>query len=142
MNHVIPFIFVYIHFSAVWQLLEGLKPCDWSLKFSSNIGSITVLITSCTSLSFMVGIPSGLVFPGFPGFGIVICLTPPHWYSPFKTASINSSILHSVIASSFSESDPAVFDPLFFINFLYAANHMDSSFNSPPKSLKVLLRLL
>lgn len=74
-------------------------------------------MTSWTNLSLIVGIPKGLVFPGFPGFGIMTCLTPIQIYSLCSTASLTSNILFLVSASMFSESGPGVSDPLFCFSF-------------------------
>lgn len=61
------------------------------------MGSIIDLRTSCTSLSFIEGIPNGLVLPGFPRFGISILRVPVHWYLPVSTLSRISNILFLVI---------------------------------------------
>lgn len=96
------------------------------------------LITSCTSLSLIAGIPSGLVFPGFPGFGISTSLVPIHSYLPCITASFISSIRVFVNSSIVPVSGPRVADPLFLLIFRYAANQTFSNLSSPLKSLNVL----
>ena len=68
MNHFVPLKLFCRLFSAVWQLLCGLKPCEVHSKYPSYMASSTILTTSCTNLSANVGIPSGRNFPLF--FGI------------------------------------------------------------------------
>ena len=102
---------------AVWHPLLGLKPNEVSKKVSSNIGSIMDLTTSCTNLSFIEGIPRARIFPGFPGLGLLSCLTPVHWYSLFNTASFNSRIFLLVKESMLLGSGKGVFDPLLLLSF-------------------------
>lgn len=135
-NHEWPFMKVFAHFRPVWQLRFGLKPCDWSLKLSSKIGSMMDLTTSWTSLSFIEGIPSGLIFPGFPGLGIITRLTPVHSYCLCRTASLISSIFFFVRLSIFFRSGPGVFDPLFCLSLRYAACQIPSRLRSHPRSSK------
>ena len=142
MNHIESFICVLIHFRAVWHPLLGLNPCDWLLKFNSNMGSIIVLTTSCTSLSFIAGIPRGLFFPGFPGLGIMTSLTPTQSYSLLITICFISSILAFVNVSIPLRSGAGLPDPLFFFNLRYAANHRLFNLSSPLRLLNVLPRFL
>lgn len=76
------------------------------------MGSMIVRITSCTSLSFIEGIPKGLNLPGFPGLGISISLTPVHEKLLVKTASLISNIFFLVIESIIPSSGPGVSAPL------------------------------
>lgn len=76
------------------------------------------LITSCTSLSLIVGIPNGLVLPGLPGFGIITCFIPCQLNFRRNTASRSSKIRSLVMDSIVTESSPGVWDPLFFFSLL------------------------
>lgn len=57
------FTFSAIRSAASCALRLGRKPNEQSWKSASNIGSMTSLTAICTTLSFMVGMPSGLSLP-------------------------------------------------------------------------------
>lgn len=62
MNHLVPFHRV-TSFRAVWVLLLGLKPCEYSENMGSYISSSTLVIALCTTLSLGPGTPRGRIPP-------------------------------------------------------------------------------
>ena len=84
MNHFVDVNVFRTSFRAVIVPRQGLYPCELSINFFSNEGSITVFMASCTILSLNEGIPSGL-FPPF-GFLMYILLLGEHWYAPLPSA--------------------------------------------------------
>lgn len=92
-------------------------------------------MTSCTSLSLILGIPKGRVFPALPGLGMWIRLIPAQVNWSFITASLISSIRFRVSELPASLSGPTVLDPRLLIILRYAANHIASSFKYPFRSL-------
>ena len=55
---------------ASLALRLGRNPKELGRNWASKIGSMTSRQACCTTRSFTVGIDSGLVLPGLPGFGI------------------------------------------------------------------------
>jgi hypothetical protein len=56
--------------SAWWAERFGRNPKLWGEKSASKIGSRTILAAVMTTWSATLGMPSGRVSPGLPGFGM------------------------------------------------------------------------
>ena len=56
--------------SAMCGPRPGRKPYEQDMKSSSNTGSSAISTARCRTSSSSVGMPSGLVFPALPGFGM------------------------------------------------------------------------
>ena len=79
-HHRIPCIFLTCC-SAVWQLLFGRKPCEFSENMGSYIASRTSFITVWSNLSRKEGMPRGLSLP-FDFFDILSAYWT--WFIPWR----------------------------------------------------------
>lgn len=94
----------------------GLNPWLCSLMWGSKSGSISCLITCCTSLSWKLGIPKGLCPPC--GFGMYTLRVCPHWNLPCKTPACNVLSVFRDVPSIVSLVLPRVFEPGLAANVL------------------------
>lgn len=68
--------------SAMCAPRPGRNPYEQSRKSCSKIGSSAISTARCRTLSSSVGMPSGLVFPALPGFGMCTRRTGGARYRP------------------------------------------------------------
>ena len=84
-------------------------------------------ITSCTTLSDHVGMPSGRVPP--LRFGIFLRRTGVHFHRSYRIASMILAIFSVDIPSTVSSVVPGVIAPSFLYNLAYARRYMSGLYS-------------